>query len=195
MGSMKGLLQNANRNIELEQAGMRLLLVASGVLYTVFLVLTDRLDGGFYHPVIVLGVSYTIFSVIIIFHTYLCPDSTPWRHTVYMAFDVALVCALLILLGEYGVPFFAVYLWLTVGNGFRYGYKELILCAILSLAGFIVVANTTPFWSEELLFTIMGVMLLSIIPLYVSIMLKRLQEEKYKASQPGKNQIFGKRQS
>ena len=183
MEAMKGLLQDANRNIELEQAGMRLLLVASGVLYTVFLALTDRLDGGFYHPVIILGVSYAVFSLIIIFQTYLYQDSTPWRHTVYMAFDVALVCALLILLGEYGVPFFAVYLWLTVGNGFRYGYKELILCAILSLAGFIVVVNVTVFWNEELLFAIMGVILLSIIPLYVSIMLKRLQAEKDKAEQ------------
>jgi len=183
MEARKGLLQEARRNVELEQAGMRLLLVVSGVLYTAFLALTDRLDGGFYHPVITLGVSYMAFSLIIIFQTYLYSSGTGWRHTVYMVCDVALVCALLILLGEYGVPFFAVYLWLTVGNGFRYGYKELILCAISSLAGFVVVVNTTVFWSEELLFTVMGVILLSIIPLYVSVMLKRLQVEKDKAEQ------------
>ena len=180
------VLQEANRNVELEQAGMRLLLVATGLLYTVFLALIGKLDGGFYHPVITLGSSYTVFSIVIIFHTYLYPNRVQWRHTVYMVFDVALVCALLFLLGEYGVPFFAVYLWLTVGNGFRYGYKELIVCAVLSLAGFIFVVNTSIFWREELLFTIMGVILLSIIPLYVSIMLRRLQEEKDKAEQANK---------
>mgnify|MGYP001829237340 FL=1 len=100
-----------------------------------------------------------------------------------MACDVALVCVLLYLLGEYGVPFFAVYLWLTVGNGFRYGYKELNLCAIMSLTGFIIVVNVTPFWDGALLFTIMGIILLSIIPMSVAIMLKRLQEEKEKAEQ------------
>ena len=186
MEDRKGLWREARRNAELEQAGMRLLLVVSGTLYTVFLALIDRLDGGFYHPVITLGVLYSMFSLIIIFQTYLYPCGMRWRHTVYMVFDVALVCVLLFLLGEYGVPFFAVYLWLTVGNGFRYGYKELILCAILSLAGFIVVVNITPFWSKELLFVIMGVILLSIIPLYVSVMLKRLQEEKDKAEQANK---------
>ena len=179
----KELLREASRNVELEQAGMRLLLVVSGVLYTVFLALMDKLEGGFSHPVIVLGVSYTIFSLIIIFQTYLYPEGARWRHTVYMACDVALVCVLLYLLGEYGVPFFAVYLWLTVGNGFRYGYKELNLCAIMSLTGFIIVVNVTPFWDEALLFTIMGIILLSIIPMYVAIMLKRLQEEKEKAEQ------------
>jgi two-component system sensor histidine kinase RpfC len=186
MDVRNGLLQEANRNVELEQAGMRLLLVVTGLLYTVLLALIGKLDGGFYHPVIALGTSYSVFSLVIIFHTYLYPNRAQWRHTVYMMFDVALVCALLFLLGEYGVPFFAVYLWLTVGNGFRYGYKELIVCAVLSLAGFIVVANTSKFWREELLFTIMGVILLSIIPLYVSVMLKRLQEEKEKAEQANK---------
>ena len=179
----KGLLQEASRNVELEQAGMRLLLVVSGVIYTVFLALIGKLEGGFSHPVIVLGSGYTIFSLIIIFQTYLYPEGARWRHTVYMACDVALVCVLLYLLGEYGVPFFAVYLWLTVGNGFRYGYKELNLCAIISLTGFVIVVNVTPFWDEQLLFTIMGIILLSIIPMYVAIMLKRLQEEKEKAEQ------------
>jgi two-component system sensor histidine kinase RpfC len=180
------VLQEARRDVEREQALMRLLLVVSGVLYTVFLAATNRLDSGFYHPVIRLGASYTIFSIIIIIQTYLYPNGARLRHTIYMLFDVALVCALLIYLGEYGVPFFAVYLWLTVGNGFRYGYKELILCAISSLIGFLIVVSTTEFWSQELLFTIMGVILLSIIPLYVSVMLKRLQAEKYNAEQANK---------
>jgi two-component system sensor histidine kinase RpfC len=98
-----------------------------------------------------------------------------------MASDVALVCVLLYLLGEYGVPFFAVYLWLTVGNGFRYGYRELILCASLSITGFLVVIKITPFWRGELLFSVTGIILLTVIPMYVSILLKRLQAEKEKA--------------
>lgn len=100
-----------------------------------------------------------------------------------MVFDVLLVCALLLFLGRFGVPFFAVYLWLTVGNGFRYGYKELILCAVLSLSGFIVVSQLSVFWKGELLFTITGIILLSVIPLYVAVMLKRLQMEKELAEQ------------
>jgi two-component system sensor histidine kinase RpfC len=100
-----------------------------------------------------------------------------------MVFDILLVCTLLFYLGEYGVPFFAVYLWLTVGNGFRYDYKELILCAVLSLSGFVIVSQLSDFWKDELFFTVSGIILLSIIPLYVAIMLKRLQMEKERAEQ------------
>ncbi|HBE92090.1 MAG TPA: hypothetical protein DDW55_06010 [Gammaproteobacteria bacterium] len=177
------LLREAGRNVELEQAGMRLLLVGSGVIYTIFLALTERIDGGLYHPAIVLGCAYVVFSLLIIVRTYMHPMSVSWRHSVFMACDVALVSAVLYLLGEYGVPFFAVYLWLTIGNGFRYGYKELILCAGLSIAGFFIVIKLSPFWRGEQLFSVTGVILLTVIPMYVSIMLKRLQTEKEKAEQ------------
>jgi two-component system, sensor histidine kinase RpfC len=176
-------LRETRTNVELEQAGMRLLLVVSGVVYTVFLALTERLDGAFYHPVVVVGCTYIVFSLVIIFRTYRYPKGVCWRHSIFMVCDVVLVCFLLYQLGEYGVPFFAVYLWLTIGNGFRYDYKELILCAGLSIAGFLIVIKTSSFWGEELLFSVTGIILLTIIPLYVSIMLKRLQEEKKKAEQ------------
>jgi len=169
------------KNVELEQAGMRLLLVTSGVIYALFLAMTKKISGGLYHPVVILGVCYIAFSLVIILQTYLYPDKAQWRHTLYMSLDVLLVCALLYFLDEYGVPFFAVYLWLTVGNGFRYGYKELILCALLSLSGFVFVTQTTTFWHDELLLVVTGIILLSVIPLYVSIMLKRLQSEKERA--------------
>jgi len=82
---------------------------------------------------------------------------------------------------EYGVPFFVFYLWMTVGNGFRYGYRELMLCAGLSLSGFIAVCTSTPYWQGQHYLSVTCIMLLSIIPLYFSLMLNRLQKEKEKA--------------
>jgi len=162
---------------------MRLLLVCSGEIYTLFLAYAGKLEGGFYHPIVIIGFIYILFSLAVILQVYFFPSGARWRHTVYMLLDVLLVCALLLLLGEYGVPFFAVYLWLTVGNGFRYGYKELILCAAFSICGFVVVSQLSVFWKGELFFTIAGIILLSVIPLYVAIMLKRLQMEKERAEQ------------
>ena len=169
--------------MELEQSVMRLLLVGSGEIYILFLAYAGKLEGDFYHPVVILGYVYILFSLAVIFQTSFYPSGNRWRHTVYMVFDILLVCTLLFFMGEFGVPFFAVYLWLTVGNGFRYGYKELVLCALLSLSGFIVVSQLSTFWRDELLFTITGVILLSVIPLYVAVMLKRLQMEKERAEQ------------
>jgi two-component system sensor histidine kinase RpfC len=158
------LFHMAQKNAELEQAGMRLLLVLAGVAYTLFLVTTEKVNGGLYHPVVILGMCYVAFSLVIILQTYLYPKKAQWRHTLYMSLDVLLVCALLYFLDEYGVPFFAV----------------------LSLFGFVFVTRTTVFWDEELLFAVTGIILLSVIPLYVSIMLKRLQTEKERAEAANK---------
>jgi two-component system sensor histidine kinase RpfC len=103
-----------------------------------------------------------------------------------MSVDILVTSIVMYNFGEYGVPFFAFYVWLTVGNGFRYGYRELILCASLSLCGFLFVCLYTPYWQEEYLFSITCVLLLSIIPLYVAIMLKRLHEAKDQAEQANK---------
>lgn len=160
---------------------MRLLLVGCSLIYTLFLAAAGKLADGFYNPVILLGYFYIGLSFAIIWRTHAQPDGVHWRHTLFMFLDVMLVNVALYVLEEYGVPFFSVYLWLTVGNGFRYGYKELILCAVMSLAGFLVIIATTAFWREEVLFSVTGIILLSVIPLYVSFMLKRLQREKERA--------------
>ncbi|MGB5178087.1 MAG: ATP-binding protein, partial [Gammaproteobacteria bacterium] len=113
-----------------------------------------------------------------ILHVYLYPEGNKWRHSVYMFVDILVTSIVMHNFGEYGVPFFVFYVWLTVGNGFRYGHMELILCAGLSLCGFVVMCLFTPYWREEYLLSVAAVMLLSIIPMYVAIMLKRLQEAK-----------------
>jgi two-component system sensor histidine kinase RpfC len=100
-----------------------------------------------------------------------------------MFFDVAVTSIVMHYFDEYGVPYFALYLWLTVGNGFRYGYQELMLCAAISLVGFTFVFLSTQYWIDQYLLTIMAVMLLSVIPVYVAVMLKRLQMEKERAEQ------------
>lgn len=170
-----------DRNLELEQGFMRLLLVFSGEIYVLLLAYSGRIDGGYNHPIVFLGFYYILFSIFVIAQVGIYPLASRWRHTIYMVFDIILVCILLFSLGEYGVPFFSVYLWLSVGNGFRYGYKELILCAIFSLFGFIAVIGFSEFWRDRLLFALTGIILLSVIPLYVSVMLKRLQLAKERA--------------
>ena len=175
----RGAMQKEKpRNLELEQSFMRLLLVCVGEIYSILLSHAEKIEGGFLHPIVLIGCVYIIFSIVIILQVYLYPAGSRYRHTIYMICDISLVCVLLLFLGEYGVPFFAVYLWLTVGNGFRYGYKELILCAVLSLIGFLFVIYLSKFWHDKLLFSVAGIILLSVIPLYVAIMLKRLQEAK-----------------
>jgi two-component system sensor histidine kinase RpfC len=140
-------------------------------------------DEGYLTPVVILGCVYVIFSIASILHVYFYPEGCTWRHSVYMAIDILVTSIVMHIFGKYGVPFFVFYMWLTVGNGFRYGYREMIFCAVLSLSGFVCVLVSTQYWQNEYLLSITGIMLLSIVPVYVAIMLNRLQEAKDMAEQ------------
>ena len=166
------------RNLELEQSMMRLVLVGAALGYGKAVVSWGTLDASEMASVVRLGYLYLFLSACSVLHVYLKPQGRRWRHSVYMVLDITFTSFVMHHFGEYGVPYFVFYLWLTVGNGFRYGYRELILCAALSFVGFSVVSLTTQYWKEQYLLTFTGMMLLSVVPMYVAVMLKRLQEAK-----------------
>ncbi|HYQ72048.1 MAG TPA: histidine kinase dimerization/phospho-acceptor domain-containing protein, partial [Gammaproteobacteria bacterium] len=176
-----GLLLRVTKNAELEQTFMRLLLVVSGLIYGLVVSANGVFETGYLDPIIKVGYLYTGVSLIAILHVYLYPHGNKYRHSVYMSIDILVTSIVMHVFGKYGAPFFVFYLWMTVGNGFRYGYQELIFCAGLSLCCFIVVCMNTPYWANEHYLAITGIMLLSIIPLYVALMLNRLQTEKERA--------------
>ena len=170
-----------DRNLELEQAFMRLILVVVAVTYGVTISSIDAFETDDLDKIVVLGYFYIVVSFVSVLHVYLWPDGSRWRHSIYMFFDVLVTSIVMHNFGEYGIPYFVLYLWLTVGNGFRYGYRELMFCSGLSLIGFFIVCLTTQFWMDEYLMSITGVMLLSVIPVYVAVMLRRLQDAKERA--------------
>ena len=69
--------------------------------------------------------------------------------------------------GEGGIPLFAVYLWVTLGNGFRYGQRYLAASAILSLAGFTTVFLVSDFWRGHAEISVGLLIVLLAIPAYV----------------------------
>jgi two-component system sensor histidine kinase RpfC len=176
-----GLFIRVAGNAELEQTFMRLLLVACGQLYGLVISATGLFEEGYLDPIIKVGYFYTAFSVGCILHVYFYPQGYKYRHSVCMSIDILVTSVVMHIFGKYGTPFFVFYLWMTVGNGFRYGYQELMLCAGLSLCCFLAVCISTPYWANEYYLAITGIMLLSIIPLYVALMLNRLQKEKERA--------------
>ena len=183
MAGKERTLFGSSISVELEQAFLRLILVLFGMVYGIIVAYRGVFEDGYLTPVVILGGVYVIFSFVSILHVYARPEGRIWRHSAYMSIDILVTSIVIHNFGMYGVPFFVFYVWLTVGNGFRYGYREMILCAILSLSGFVCVLLSTQYWQDEYLLSITGIMLLSIVPIYVAIMLKRLQEAKDVAEQ------------
>ena len=53
------------------------------------------------------------------------------------------------LAGEAGVSMLGVYLFITFGNGFRYGRNYLFVCQLLCLIGFASVLRFSPYWENH----------------------------------------------
>lgn len=106
--------------------------------------------------------------------------------------DAAALSLCLILAQNIGAILFMIYLWVTLGNGFRYGRKYLYLSCALNLAGFCAVLAFSQFWQQNILIWYGVALGMILIPAYVSRLLKTLEEmiEKAQAASTAKGRFL-----
>ena len=90
--------------------------------------------------------------------------------------------------GDLGAPVYIVYLWVTFGNGLRFGVNYLFLAASTSVVSFIIVLSTSPYWQERLGLGIGLTIGLLILPLYVAALIRRLRIAMEKAEDANKSE-------
>ncbi len=97
--------------------------------------------------------------------------------------DIGTVSIFMSLTGDIGVMLVGVYLWVIFGNGFRFGKKYLFHAQVLSIAGFAVATQLSPYWENQQ--TIAGSLLimLVVLPIYVSQLINRMHEARKKAEE------------
>jgi two-component system sensor histidine kinase RpfC len=111
-----------------------------------------------------------------------CSTNIP-RRVLGMLADTGAITVGLFLAGKAGFGLVGVYLFLIFGNGFRYGRRYLFLCQTLCLIGFVSVVMTARWWRYEPLIGWDLMIWMIVLPLYVSTLLKRIQEARAKAEQ------------
>jgi len=156
---------------EREQAIVRLINCSVIVLYTMICYSNDLLSK----TVLVLYLLAVPFSLAILFWTIAKPRDNHLRRMIGMLADLGTTTVAMSISGEAASPLFLVYLWTTFGNGFRYGEKYLYISMCLSITGFSLVMYLSPFWSEQLFLGFGLLITLSILPIYIAALLKRLQ--------------------
>jgi two-component system sensor histidine kinase RpfC len=111
------------------------------------------------------------------------PTKVVVRRYAGMLVDIVTVTYLLYVAGDFGAAFFVVYLWVTFGNGFRYGQGYLLASAVLSLVGFVGATELSPFWAAKPNLIIGLAAGLVVLPAYVWTLLTRLQHATRAAEQ------------
>lgn len=115
-----------------------------------------------------------VLSLALLAAMVLRPGVSHVRRCIGMLGDYASVVLLMLGTGDIGVMFYVVCLWVTIGNGLRYGSKYLLIATAMGAAGLLVVGAISPYWRDNL--NLVGGLLLGqiAIPLYFRSLLNAL---------------------
>src|SRR5207302_16740 len=91
--------------------------------------------------------------------------------------------------GEGGAVIVGVYLFITFGNGFRYGRFYLHTCQLMALVGFCLVLRESDYWSHSLWLGIGFLLSLIVLPFYVGELAERLKKERKRAEEAKKAKV------
>ncbi len=160
---------------ESEQALFRLIIGAAIIVYFIFrrnseTTFTDVLTN--YPNIIILGAYFLAVSLFV--SILIDPRPSPLRRVIGILLDMMSLSALLFLTSEDHTALFALYLWVVLGNGFRYGIKYLYISHVASIVGFSTVLIWGGYWKENQSLAITLLIILIAIPLYSAFLLNKL---------------------
>jgi len=159
---------------EVEQIMVRVGLVTGILIYLFALEVGVPDDHAITFSAVVVAVGMVIswLLLIAIWHR---PAVSVSRRIIANVADFSMLSALLHLSPSVMAPWYFAYLWVTFGNGFRYGVPYLMSSAALSVVGFGLAVASTPYWTENLPLSIGLLIALIILPAYVSTLIIKLR--------------------
>lgn len=169
----------ASRKNEIEQSFNR---VSIGLVIFLYILATvdyehSTLGSFLSSPVTLISAGYLLLSILLFGSLYLKTwSSLSWR-TAALFVDVGALSAGIMLSPGIVMPLFAVYLWIIIGYGFRYGTADLLRASVIATAGFLTTILLGTYNQEEQAFAWGILLALVIIPSYAYILLKRINEK------------------
>ncbi|MGF1620943.1 MAG: response regulator [Rhodomicrobiaceae bacterium] len=119
------------------------------------------------------------FAVLI--HLTQKPKRHVLRRTATIVNDAAVVSLIIGYGDEAAVAFFPIYLWVILGNGFRFGIGYLYAAIAANLVCFVLMASVTPHWRDAWQFSLGLAIAIVIIPLYAAKLIRNLRQAKEEA--------------
>ncbi|MEO8344435.1 MAG: ATP-binding protein [Betaproteobacteria bacterium] len=170
---------------ELEQSLLRVAIPALAAIWLLGdLLITRDLAPGEWHGLWV-ALGFLCFAVVITVHILTIGDRhhriTVARRFLGIVADNVVNTYFMLVMGEGGAVVVGVYLFVTFGNGFRFGRFYLHVCQGLSLVGFSVVLFYSNFWSHHVAVGVGFLVAMIVLPFYVGVLAERITEAKRRA--------------
>ena len=180
VGGLKAMSARAPR-AELEQASLR---VGISVLVLGYLtwhaVRSDGADPRM-SEVLSVAIAFSLFSIGLVVRILVSGGDSVFRRILGMVADNAVTSYCLMRTDEGGAVIIGVYLFVTFGNGFRYGRRYLHVSQAMSLVGFASVLVFSPFWSKHLPIGMGYLIAMIVLPFYVGVLAERINEARKRA--------------
>lgn len=176
----------ARGDSEHEQAVLRIVIVALVLAYMGLTYAPNNLVSRTSHGELLLPLGLgaaLLLAVTIFFAICAWPQPNVPRRVIGMLADAGAATFCMYLAGESGVSMIGVYLFITFGNGFRYGRVYLFACQALCLIGYCWVLLYAQYWQGHRTAGWCLMVALVVLPLYVSTLLKRIHEARARAEE------------
>ncbi len=171
------------KNTELDQANLRLIVATCAILYVVLIGLLPGLKVETYLPIVAYYGLFLIASILLRQAIVRWPGHYPARRIFCMLHDYAGTSFGLIVGGEAALPLYAVMVWINLGNGMRYGSRYLAIATALALLALLVIYRLTPAWQAQPFMVLMLMTTSTVIPFYAHLLLERTRKATEEALQ------------
>lgn len=168
------------------QALVRIVLILLILGYVLLPSSRADLAPGQYRDVLAIVLTGLVLSLGIVGALLAQPGRSDLRRGIGMLADYGLMAAGMIRMGEPLAWVYVVVMWVTVGNGLRYGTRYLVLAVAMAAASFGTVLAVSGFWQEVRGLGLGLLVGLVAVPMYLSSLLRQLTratEEAQRASE------------
>jgi two-component system sensor histidine kinase RpfC len=124
-------------------------------------------------PLYVMSI-HLVLATIIFFRIAYSSEISPARRVVAQFADVAAITWYMAVFGESSAPLFLLYIWVTLGSGFRFGPRYLVSELAMSVVGFGIAIYINHFWRAHLALGIGLLVGMFAVSLYVLSLVRRM---------------------
>jgi two-component system, sensor histidine kinase RpfC len=120
--------------------------------------------------------AYYFGALLIATAIVLNPRPSPIRRIMGICLDLIPLSIVMFLSGAESVFIFVLYLWVILGNGFRYGVNYLYIALVVGLVGFAIAITWGEYWqtNQSQAFALSLLFLLIVVPLYSAFLINKL---------------------
>ncbi|EKU24727.1 response regulator [Xanthomonas graminis] len=162
------------KDTEHAQALVRILLISIILSYVFLPGPRATLPLRQYLEVVAVVASGLVLSFGVLLWLLWRPERSDLRRIIGMIADYGLIACAMVGMGEPLAWMYVVVMWVTVGNGLRYGTGYLYLAVAMGVLSFGTTVLVTPYWRENILLGIGLLIGLLAVPLYLSGLLRQL---------------------